>query len=103
MECFYRYIADGEEKGSALRHAQINLIRGLEIRPCRSTGAISSWRATGPVAFRLETHLEQIACSWMVVRTKRGQKHQRYRWLYLHLVQSVSRNLEMDMNRRVGT
>ena len=27
MERFYRYIADGEDKGSALRHAQIDLVR----------------------------------------------------------------------------
>ena len=27
MELFYRYVADGEDKGSALRHAQIDLIR----------------------------------------------------------------------------
>jgi hypothetical protein len=26
MERFYRYIADGEDKGSALRHAQMDLI-----------------------------------------------------------------------------
>ena len=27
MEHFYRYIADGEEKSSALRHAQLDLIK----------------------------------------------------------------------------
>ena len=27
MEHFYRYIAGGEDKGSALRHAQMDLIR----------------------------------------------------------------------------
>ena len=27
MEHFYRYIADGEDKGSALRHAQLDLIK----------------------------------------------------------------------------
>jgi len=27
MQHFYRYIADGEDKGSALRHAQLDLIK----------------------------------------------------------------------------
>jgi CHAT domain-containing protein len=27
MQHFYRYIADGEDKGSALRHAQMDLIK----------------------------------------------------------------------------
>ena len=27
MERFYRHIADGEDKGSALRHAQMDLIK----------------------------------------------------------------------------
>src|SRR6516165_4111979 len=52
MEHFYRYIAAGEDKGSALRHAQMDLIKQFaDRRPCHSTGRASSWSATGLGAF----------------------------------------------------
>ena len=52
MGRFYRYIADGEEKGSALRHAQMDLIAEFGERACPYTGLASSWWATGRLRCR---------------------------------------------------
>jgi CHAT domain-containing protein len=59
MKQFYRHLALGQDKDSALRRAQIDLLAYLGNTQFRSTGRASLWWATGPGVSRLPTASRQ--------------------------------------------